>query len=64
MPDAQAGDKLYRQFVERAKRRRQQPALPARVLVDYDPSGDLHKIKARLFAINFAERAEPPELAC
>ena len=31
--------------------------------MDYDPSADLEKIKARLFAINFADDViNPPEL--
>ena len=63
-PTREAGDKLYRQFVERAKKGDANNRLyQLESSMDYDPSGDLHKIKARLFAINFADdELNPPEL--
>jgi homoserine O-acetyltransferase/O-succinyltransferase len=63
-PSREAGDALYAQMVERAKKtdaNNQVYAIEA--VMDYDPSKDLEKIKARLLAINFADDAvNPPEL--
>jgi homoserine O-acetyltransferase len=57
-------DGLYYQFVERAKKADANNRLyQIESTMDYDPSADLEKIKARLFAINFADDAvNPPEL--
>ena len=63
-PTREAGDALYKQFVERAKKGDANNRLyQIESTMDYDPSGGLDKIKARLFAINFADDAiNPPEL--
>ena len=63
-PTREKGDALYRQFVERAKKADANNRLyQIESTMDYDPSADLEKIKARLFAINFADDAvNPPEL--
>src|SRR5207245_2715914 len=60
-PSREAGDALYAQMVERAKKtdaNNQVYAIEA--VMDYDPSKDLEKIKARLLAINFADDAVNP----
>jgi homoserine O-acetyltransferase len=60
-PTREATDALYQQWVERASKGDQLYATEA--VMDYDPSGDLHKIKAPLMAINFADdEVNPPEL--
>ena len=63
-PTREKGDALYRQFVERARKGDANDRLyQLEASMDYDPSADLEKIKARLFAINFADDAvNPPEL--
>jgi homoserine O-acetyltransferase len=63
-PKRAAADALYRQFVERAKKGDANDRLyQLESSMDYDPSGALDRIKARLFAINFADDAlNPPEL--
>jgi homoserine O-acetyltransferase/O-succinyltransferase len=63
-PSREAGDALYAQMVERAKKNDANNQLYAiEAVMDYDPSKDLEKIKARLLAINFADDAvNPPEL--
>ena len=63
-PTREKGDALYQQFVERAKRADANNRLyQIESTMDYDPSADLEKIKARLLAINFADDAvNPPEL--
>ena len=57
-------DALYRQLVENAKKGDANNRLyQIESTMDYDPSADLEKIKARLLAINFADDAvNPPEL--
>jgi homoserine O-acetyltransferase len=57
-------DAFYRQLVENAKKGDANNRLyQIESTMDYDPSADLEKIKARLFAINFADDAvNPPEL--
>lgn len=57
-------DAFYRQLVENAKKGDANNRLyQIESTMDYDPSGGLDKIKARLFAINFADDAiNPPEL--
>ncbi len=57
-------DALYRQLVENAKKGDANDRLyQIESTMDYDPSADLGKIKARLLAINFADDAvNPPEL--
>ena len=57
-------DALYRQFVERAAKADANNRLyQIESTMDYDPSADLEKIKAKLLAINFADDAvNPPEL--
>lgn len=63
-PTRAAADALYRQFVERAKKGDANNRLyQLESSMDYDPSGALDRIKARLFAINFADdELNPPEL--
>ena len=63
-PTREKGDALYQQFVERAKKADANNRLfQIESTMDYDPSADLEKIKARLLAINFADDAvNPPEL--
>jgi homoserine O-acetyltransferase len=57
-------DAFYRQLVENAKQGDANNRLyQIESTMDYDPSADLEKIKARLLAINFADDAvNPPEL--
>ena len=57
-------DAFYRQLVENAKKGDANNRLyQIESTMDYDPSADLEKIKARLLAINFADDAvNPPEL--
>lgn len=63
-PTREKGDALYAQFVERAKKGDANNRLyQIEATMDYDPSPDLERIKARLLAINFADDAiNPPEL--
>jgi homoserine O-acetyltransferase len=57
-------DAFYAQLVERAKKGDANNRMyQIESVMDYDPSADLEKIKARLLAINFADDAvNPPEL--
>ena len=63
-PTREAADALYATLVENARRVdafNQVYSLEA--AMDYDPSPDLHRIRAKLLAINFADDAlNPPEL--
>ena len=63
-PSREAADELYRKLVEDARRTDPINQLYAiESVIDYDPTADLHKIRARLVAINFADDAlNPPEL--
>jgi homoserine O-acetyltransferase len=63
-PTREAADALYRKLVDAAKRTDANNQLYAiEAVMDYDPSKDLEKIRARLLAINFADDAlNPPEL--
>jgi homoserine O-acetyltransferase/O-succinyltransferase len=63
-PTREQGDALYKQFVDRASRSDANNRLyQLEASMDYDPSPDLHKIKAKLFAINFADdELNPPAL--
>jgi homoserine O-acetyltransferase len=63
-PTREAGDALYKQFVERAMKGDANNRLyQLESSMDYDPSGELDKIKALLFAINFADdELNPPAL--
>ena len=63
-PTRVAADALYLRFVERAKKGDANDRLyQLESSMDYDPSGALDKIKARLFAINFADdELNPHEL--
>jgi len=63
-PTRAAADELYRRFVERAAKGDANDRLyQLEASMDYDPSGALDRIKARLFALNFADDAlNPPEL--
>jgi homoserine O-acetyltransferase len=55
-PTREAGDKLYRELQENARKRDANDALWAiEAVMDYDPSPHLAKIKAPLLAINFAD---------
>jgi homoserine O-acetyltransferase/O-succinyltransferase len=63
-PTREAGDALYRTLVERAKKGDANDRLyQVEASMDYDPSGDLDRIKARLLAINFEDdELNPPQL--
>jgi homoserine O-acetyltransferase len=63
-PTRQAADKLYAQFVERARAGDVNNRLfQLEATMDYDPTPLLGKIKAALLAINFADdEINPPEL--
>jgi homoserine O-acetyltransferase/O-succinyltransferase len=63
-PTREAGDALYQTLVERAKKGDANNRLyQVEASMDYDPSGDLDKIKARLLAINFEDdELNPPQL--
>src|SRR5215831_11534750 len=63
-PSRAAMDELYAKLVERAKKLDANNQLYAtEAVMDYDPSRDLDKIKAKLLAINFADdEVNPPEL--
>ena len=63
-PTREAADEFYRKLVEDAKRNDANNQLYAiEAVMDYDPSKELGKIRARLLAINFADDAlNPPEL--
>jgi homoserine O-acetyltransferase/O-succinyltransferase len=57
-PTREAGDALYRKMVEQASKGDANNQLYAiEAVMDYDPSQDLEKIRARLLAINFADDA-------
>ena len=59
-----AADTLYWSFVEQARKMDANDLLYSiEMVMDYDPSKDLERIKARLLAINFADdEVNPPEL--
>lgn len=63
-PTREAGDALYKTLVEEARKRDANDQLYAiESVMDYDPSKDLDKIRARLLAINFADdEINPPQL--
>jgi homoserine O-acetyltransferase len=63
-PTREAADALYQRLVEEAKKNDANNQLYAiEAVMDYDPSKDLNKVRARLLAINFADDAiNPPEL--
>ena len=63
-PTREAADELYRRLVEEARKNDANNQLFAiEAVMDYDPSSDLDRIRARLLAINFADDAlNPPEL--
>jgi homoserine O-acetyltransferase len=63
-PTREAADALYREYVERARKGDANDRLyQLEASMDYDPSGDLERIKAPLLAINFADdELNPPEL--
>jgi homoserine O-acetyltransferase len=63
-PTREAADALYQKLVDNARRNDANNVLYAtEAVMDYDPSKDLEKIRARLLAINFADDAlNPPEL--
>jgi homoserine O-acetyltransferase len=63
-PTREAADAFYQTLVENARRNDANNQLYAiEAVMDYDPSKDLEKIRARLLAINFADDAlNPPEL--
>jgi homoserine O-acetyltransferase len=63
-PTREAADELYKRLVEEARKNDANNQLYAiEAVMDYDPSNDLEKIRARLLAINFADDAlNPPEL--
>ena len=59
-----SADAIYQKLVDNARRNDANNQLYAiEAVMDYDPSKDLEKIRARLLAINFADDAlNPPEL--
>jgi homoserine O-acetyltransferase len=63
-PSREAMDALYRQMVAQAAKLDANNQLYAtEAVMDFDPSKDLEKIKAKLLAINFADdEVNPPEL--
>ncbi|MDB5552545.1 MAG: homoserine 0-acetyltransferase protein [Rhizobium sp.] len=63
-PSREAMDALYLRMVEQASKLDANNQLYAiEAVMDYDPSKDLEKIKAKLLAINFADdEVNPPEL--
>jgi homoserine O-acetyltransferase len=63
-PSREKGDAFYFNAVEQAKKGDANDQLYAlESIMDYDPSKDLEKIKAKVLAINFADDAvNPPEL--
>jgi homoserine O-acetyltransferase len=63
-PTREAADAVYKTLVEEARTRDANDQLYAiESVMDYDPSKDLNKIRARLLAINFADdEINPPEL--
>lgn len=60
----EAADAQYQRWVEAVSRTDANDTLYAtEAVMDYDPAGGLHKIRARLLAINFADdEVNPPEL--
>ena len=63
-PTREAADALYRQMVERARKGDANESLyQLEASMDYDPAPELHRIKAPLLAINFADdELNPPAL--
>lgn len=63
-PTREAGDEMYKKLVEEAKKGDANNTLwGIEAVMDYNPEPDLHKIKARLLAINFEDdEANPPQL--
>jgi len=63
-PTREAGDAMYKKLVEEASKADANNTLYGiEAVMDYDPSKDLEKIKARLMAINSADdEANPPAL--
>jgi homoserine O-acetyltransferase/O-succinyltransferase len=63
-PTREAADELYRKLVDDARKTDANNQLYAiESVMDYDPSKELDKIRARLLAINFADDAlNPPDL--
>ena len=63
-PTREAGDEMYKKLVEEAKKGDANNMLwGIEAVMDYNPSKDLEKIKARLLAINFEDdEANPPQL--
>src|SRR3954469_13274891 len=63
-PTREAGDAMYKKLVEEASKADANNTLYGiEAVMDYDPSKDLDKIKARLMAINSADdEANPPAL--
>jgi len=63
-PTREAGDAMYKKLVDEASKADANNTLYGiEAVMDYDPSKDLEKIKARLMAINSADdEANPPAL--
>jgi homoserine O-acetyltransferase/O-succinyltransferase len=63
-PTREAGDAMYKRLVEEAMKADANNSLYGiEAVMDYDPSKDLEKIKAKLMAINSADdEANPPSL--
>ena len=64
VPTREAGDALYKQLVEEAKKRDANDTLwGIEAVMDYNPAPHLEKIKARLMAINSGDdETNPPQL--
>ncbi|HTP83172.1 MAG TPA: hypothetical protein VMQ11_09510, partial [Alphaproteobacteria bacterium] len=60
----EATDALYQRLVDNVRKGDANDQLYAtEAVMDYDPAGEIGKIKARLMAINFADdEVNPPEL--
>ena len=62
-PDRESADALYDQLAGRTGADASDQLYAMEAIMDYDPSGDLEKIAARVLAINFADdTVNPPEL--
>jgi homoserine O-acetyltransferase len=62
-PNREAADALYKKLVADARRDTNDQLYATEAVMDYDPSKDIEKIKAKLLAINFQDDAlNPPEL--
>ena len=62
-PTREAGDAIYKKLIAEARRDANDQLYATEAVMDYDPSKDIERIKAKLLAINFQDDAlNPPEL--